>query len=742
MSMLKMKANNCYGIKSIDFEIKNNGKAIIYSPNGTMKSSFARLFSNFKNAEPPEDRIFHNTALYKIEYDDVIEEYDGEKDDFISGDSSDRFYVINSFEDNFLFNKECVGSLLVDDANKKKYDECVAKFQNTINNFTGHFSEISGFANKDVKTKIEAICGTYNAEWIDLIEKLKTISEEYRSSYDFSKLDFNVLFSEKAQGLISDPDFIANIQAYTERLNEIIDSSEILTRDFDDRNVDKLSRALNDNNLFRAEHAIILRNGEKVETLDAWNELIDNENKRLLADTSLKKIYEKIQKDLNKNNDVSALKDLILSNPDVIPYLSDIDKLKNGFVAYYLNSLDRPFANYYDDVIKYKDDIKAIYAEANKQSSKWENALNIFKSRFKVPYVLRIENKAEFCLKEESPHIVFDYSRGEEHATLEQDALMNCLSLGEQRALYILYTIFNLEELKQKSTTGSQRYLVIADDISDSFDYKNKYAIIEYLSDIAKEYRNIDLLMLTHNFDFYRNAVSRLGIKRENCLIAQGKNGNINVEGFKYLKDYFANVVLVELAKDNTENKIQYLISSIPFFRNISNYRMDEDAGLKFTCLLHLKASPIDIKNISINEVILLINSQIVQSKQIKPFSDDKYLEALYKAADEILLDNDDIALENKLILSMASRLKAEEFMHSRTEKHGGALNESNSNQTLDWFKETKKFLSEDEIAVIDELNMITPENIHVNSFMYEPLIDISIWNLKDLYKKIGELSP
>ena len=212
MGMLKMKANNCYGIKSIDFEIKNNGKAIIYSPNGTMKSSFARLFSNLKNAEPPEDRIFHNTALYKIEYDDVIEEYNGEKDDFISAGSSDRFYVINSFEDNFLFNKECVGSLLVDDTNKKKYNECVAKFQNTINNFTDQFSSISGLAKKDVKIKLEAVCGVNNTEWIDLVEKLKLISEKNQLSYDFSKLNFNVLFSEKALGLINDSGFIENIQ--------------------------------------------------------------------------------------------------------------------------------------------------------------------------------------------------------------------------------------------------------------------------------------------------------------------------------------------------------------------------------------------------------------------------------------------------------------------------------------------------------------------------------------------------
>ena len=45
------------------------------------------------------------------------------------------------------------------------------------------------------------------------------------------------------------------------------------------------------------------------------------------------------------------------------------------------------------------------------------------------------------------------------------------------------------------------------DDISESFDYKNKYAIIEYISDIseytdANDEKLFKVLLLTHNFDF------------------------------------------------------------------------------------------------------------------------------------------------------------------------------------------------------------------------------------------------
>jgi ABC-type lipoprotein export system ATPase subunit len=54
---------------------------------------------------------------------------------------------------------------------------------------------------------------------------------------------------------------------------------------------------------------------------------------------------------------------------------------------------------------------------------------------------------------------------------------------------------------------------LIIDDIADSFDYKNKYAIIEYLQEIAED-KNFKMLILTHNFDFFRSIQMRLNIKK------------------------------------------------------------------------------------------------------------------------------------------------------------------------------------------------------------------------------------
>jgi len=65
------------------------------------------------------------------------------------------------------------------------------------------------------------------------------------------------------------------------------------------------------------------------------------------------------------------------------------------------------------------------------------------------------------------------------------------------------------------------------------------------------------------------------------------------------------------------------------------------------------------------------------------------------------------------------------------------------SNQTqrlISKFKE--KFLSEAEtVGILDRVALMTPENIHVNSFMYEPIVDMSDDHLKRLYGDVAKLA-
>lgn len=42
-------------------------------------------------------------------------------------------------------------------------------------------------------------------------------------------------------------------------------------------------------------------------------------------------------------------------------------------------------------------------------------------------------------------------------------------------------------------------------------------------------------------------------------------------------------------------------------------------------------------------------------------------------------------------------------------------------------------------IEILEQVNLMTPENIHLNSFMYEPILDMSDEYLKSLYGLVTE---
>ena len=73
--------------------------------------------------------------------------------------------------------------------------------------------------------------------------------------------------------------------------------------------------------------------------------------------------------------------------------------------------------------------------------------------------------------------------------------------------------------------------------------------------------------------------------------------------------------------------------------------------------------------------------------------------------------------------------MPAEEFKHF--------YSNIKSNQTSALIKKFEESCAptNDIQLLIKEINLITPENIHLNSFMFEPLIDMSVWRLKKLYQ-------
>lgn len=132
-----------------------------------------------------------------------------------------------------------------------------------------------------------------------------------------------------------------------------------------------------------------------------------------------------------------------------------------------------------------------------------------------------------------------------------------------------------------------------------------------------------------------------------------------------------------------------------------------------------------------------------ISNQQITITKNKKMLDLIFKTANDIVKETtiNEVLLENKIVLSIAIRLKAELYMINK-------INDKNitdnieRNQTRELVNNMNfNMTNEKEIkSILEEVVIMTSENIHINSFMYEPIIDMSMEYLIKLYNKICNL--
>jgi hypothetical protein len=202
------------------------------------------------------------------------------------------------------------------------------------------------------------------------------------------------------------------------------------------------------------------------------------------------------------------------------------------------------------------------------------------------------------------------------------------------------------------------------------------------------------------------------------------------MEGLKnpFIKDW----------KNNLNDK-KKLVASIPFVRNLIEYKEGDshEDYLTLTSVLHMKDETDNITLQKIGEIFSRTVSNINFPTQDRT---KKISNFIFEAADKCLGADEGVNLENKIVLSIAIRLKAEIFMKSKITDQD-VLNglETSSNQTWNLIKAYEEEFNNEtaNIEILKRVNLITPENIHVNSFMYEPILDMGDGELRQLYTDV-----
>lgn len=720
--ILDIELENCYGIsklkKTFNLTKSDNccGVNSLYAPNGTLKTSLTKTFKDIEKNENTRDIIFPDRQTIrkvKINGTDI---------------SAEQILTIDSYNESY--SSQQLSALLVNNELKKQYDTALKEVDDKQESLIKALSKCSGKAAKGVP---EIICEAFARNEKKLLELLVELhSEKHENLERFSELKYNDLFNPKVVELISSGDLNKELTEYVETYEKLISESTILSKTFNHQRAGDVSKNLNESGFFTAAHSInISVKGEKreVTSQEELNNLLLHEQEQILQNPTLKEKFNKFDSKL-KTKDTQIFRDYISEHQDLLPDYKNISQLKKKVILSYLQSQHQLWSDLVETYKQNQELIKDIIKQAQDQKTTWENVVDTFNKRFDVPFKLSIENQDDVILNKATPTIKFQFDDGRDTSgKINQSSLISALSQGEKRALYILNVLFELEVRKNTA----QPILIIIDDIADSFDYKNKYAIVEYLRDLSKS-TFFHLLLLTHNFDFHRIISSRLNAKRQNRLMAVKSSTGIEIIQERYQKDVFSTW------KQNLNTDEKYLLASIPFARNIADYCGIEQHFTKLTSLLHLKDDSATITKNDLQIIYRKIFNDL--PNLVLPNSHEFIIDKILQQSDALVIANHETPeLECKVILAMAIRLKAEEFMIDKIADKK-FVNSITSNQTRELFdKYTEKFSTElESIALLDQVNLMTPENIHLNSFMYEPILDMSASRLYTLYNDIKGL--
>lgn len=738
MEFLQCKLSNCYGINTLDYKFNfkdsNTNVFAIYARNGLMKTSFAKTFKMLQNGKESEikDEIFDEEGHIEITTDQ------GALD-------KTSIFVIKSFENSYESNS--ISSLLVNEEIKTNISELISlqeAFFKQLEKASGVkiSRTLQGKIIYELESKLIEDLGLTKDGLLLNLNNVRNLLDGLE--IDLEDILYTDIFDESVLKKISNQVFQDSIEQFCESYEEIYSSFTFLDKgNFTLGKLKNINKALDSNHFFVKENKITL-DGDYIVTnsndLKGKIDEIESELKTVDA-------YTKIEKLLNDSKGI-VLRDIIENNPHIIPYLK-IDRLDFLRSQLWISYIKKHISIFQELESKYNL-LEDKLGTVNLEDTQWSKALRIFEERFTLPYKMSIQNYKSTVIGSSIPKIEFTFKKNDKSVSLERSRLENIdvLSQGEKRALYLLNIIFDIEKLKN---TGREIVFII-DDIADSFDYKNKYAIVEYLYEIAQN-NKFYLLILSHNFDFYRTISSRLSLLGSSRLHTNIEQGKIVLTQEKYQKK------APFIQWRNTPNRVNVL-ALIPFVRNIIEYTDKEYSEnndyLFLTSLLHIKP---ETNNITFSNLLEIYKRYLNVGAFVSEVElDGKVCEALYKEADEVTTGNCD--LEYKLLLAIAIRHKAERFMINvlenrpepitwcvRRSEHTGSFDEFSNyldnanNQTRELYNVVKQFVSKEIIEILDEVNIMTPENIHLNSFMYEPLLDMDIQELLNLYSRVKALN-
>ena len=724
MKKLTIELENCYGIRRLKTEIDFSEKRVcaIYAPNGAMKTSFAKTFKDMSEGKPPIDLVYTDvTSVRNV------------KDENGNDIPKESVFVILPFDKTYKSQK--ISRLLANQKIKQRYTEIYETIGMKSDALVKKLAINSGLKKEDIPaTLADDVTHDKKLFLVSLVQLHPRVLGE--KDANFGDIVYKKVFTERTNPLLDSPEFKAKLSEYIERYDNLLTTSTFFKKGiFNHTNATTISKNLKTNKFFKASHSVFIntKNGRKeVKTEKELEDAIQGEMDTILGDEKLAAAWKQIDDKLT-TEELREFREYLTNNKAIIPELEIAPRFKQklwvSYLAQNLTEYDEFLMTYEES----KKELNAIIEEAKNDKTRWDAVINKYNERFSVPFRVEVDNQTDVILRLEAPSFKYVYTRESDRPSVpigESQLWDSILSNGETRAMYLLNVIY---EIKARAH-DNQETLFIIDDISDSFDYKNKYAIIEYLMETSKV-PNFYQIILTHNFDFFRTIESRyVGYKQ--CRMAYRLDKEVILKQAEAIRNPF-----VRDWKPHFFTSPIKRIASIPFLRNIIEFTKEDDDPdyIKLTSLLHWKKDTADITEGDLAGIY----NRVFSPNGTPPDPKKKVVDLLETEIKTCLIAPEGgVHLENKIALSIAIRLKAEQFMINKI-ADDTAVSGITDKQTTGLFELFKaRFPNETKAQdSLEKVILMTPENIHLNSFMYEPILDMSDDHLKKLYVEISALT-
>lgn len=703
MELFLKKVENAFGIKSLHLNLENDKKMyqeLIYSKNGSFKTSFSNTLYNLSNGtlENVFDRLTDEKAILDISILDNGKEIKNFDNRFVVF-SREIYEQHSKLLSDYSSELE---TLTIDKKNSEYINELLTEETIEIKLQIDNYLKGTGL---NFEILLDMFSNLEDGYLDRIIQLLNTIINH--EAQDISEINIKKIY-QKAYDIVDQSEFQSKISNYIQVLENKI-NAQLFDKNFNENNCLQFI-----NNVDKAKYlsetksrGLFLKDKVYYD-IDEVKKIFEEEIKKISKDPEIIEQSKEITKLMGTAKESEFLKESIQKNPLLVKQLSAGRK---NILLSYLKSSSIDYNYWLEVVKKAKKELNNVLKIAQDKQTNFERAIEIYKNRFHPIFDIKIVNKAESMLGIKTPTITFYHNRYCE-IPVSETKLSQILSSGEKTTLNILKFIVEYENCKKYHP------FIILDDIVETFDYSNRYAFMEYINDLV----NLDVptIVMTHNFEFYRTVSKRIPKLRKSVASANS-NGVVDIQTNNRINKNMENVLKC--------SNIYDFFCAIPYLREIKTILLEDTKTLD-SCL-HYKENT---SKLQIKDILLQFPSNAIKSLKID--ENDIYMEKLFEIADS-LSGFDDFDIVKKTILSLSCRLLIERKIIANNFNLLTNINTNQTAQLLDLYGEklfpnVKKYL--------EAVQLSTPEFIHANAFMYEPLIDINGKYLFELYNQIKKI--